>query len=490
MMVDMRKAGRLGKLDAVAPVLVTLACIYVLYWLGVGGWHSFPNAEDLTLTSPVRSDGFINSVVRLLLSYDGRYFTNMLHGINPLATGWYLGYGLIHAAGIALGIGSLCFLLFSLAPAAVWGWRGPLLAALFYAVHFAVTPSLPHDLYWMVSSFVYMWPWTLLFLFAGSVVRYLRAPEGWGRNGWFAASLLSLVCGMGMNEMFLVLYGLLLPALGLWALRSGRAVLVSVLPLLAVGLASALFFVSCPGIAYRLGSQEVQHGMGHFREVAAVSASEFSGFLLSVFTGNAVLIPWAVVTSLLTPRVTAAVPVRMGVLAAVMLGVLTVLYLMTLAYYLPMGTAFFPERVYASVLYGLQLLLWATGAMAIHRLRVPAGVAVAASVILLVAIVGGPGNIRDLRAEFHDGTLGRFRKAMLAHYAILSQPDRDPVWSLAVIDPLPPLPRTIATGPFISHNRIPKHWNKGYERYFRWDEVRLGTDSVTKLQYAKGDGKQ
>ena len=71
-------------------------------WLTTGAWFSFPNAEDLSVSFKPRDMGIFYSVVQLLREYDGRYFTNLLHALNPLAFGAIEGYWLMPLLGIVL----------------------------------------------------------------------------------------------------------------------------------------------------------------------------------------------------------------------------------------------------------------------------------------------------------------------------------------------------------------------------------------------------
>jgi hypothetical protein len=93
----------------------------------------------------------------------GAIFTNLLHGINPLAVDRTDGYMLVPLVGILALTASLTFLFSSLKLGKRLADRA-MAALLLVCVHFALTPSLPYDLYVMISSIVYMWPWVFICL--------------------------------------------------------------------------------------------------------------------------------------------------------------------------------------------------------------------------------------------------------------------------------------------------------------------------------------
>jgi hypothetical protein len=477
--------------------IITL-CLFViccLWWLGLGAWHCFPNAEDLSLSVEAIEKGFLGSIQGLLTSYDGRYFTNALHALNPLVWGWFMGYQLMPTIGILLVVLSLWFLLTTISTERDWHWKAMLLSVSYLMVHLSVTPSLSHDLYWMVSSFVYMWPWAFFFIFLGSMLRYLRTPEGRLRNMWFLTCAASLVCGIGINEMFLVLYSLTIAIMALVAWKKGMRTLVSTAPLLIIGMASMAFFVSCPGIGHRLADQEVVRDWNHIVDVLSVSSVHLWSFVGETWFGNLMVLPWAIVASILIPADLrdrlSSVPWSRAVLYAV-IG-LCCLWAMTWAYYWPMGAdAIAPNRIQTSLLYGIQLWTWGLMARFISGVSIRSRKfsdvrlnSVIPSVLAMVMcgdVMLSHNNITEIRREFSNGTLSGYREQMLNRHRVLEGTSHTGAWNVAVVPPVTHFPTTVFDPPLLYPNRHPDYWNKAYERYYLLDEVRLSTDTVTKLE--------
>lgn len=98
-------------LNRISYACLGLFCTYCLGWLGIGAWHCFPNSEDISLTVEAIEKGFLGSIIGLLTTYDGRYFTNALQAVNPLVWGWFMGYQLMPVIGVLLGVLSLWYVL-------------------------------------------------------------------------------------------------------------------------------------------------------------------------------------------------------------------------------------------------------------------------------------------------------------------------------------------------------------------------------------------
>lgn len=71
-------------------VFTTVIFIFWAYcWFLLAAFFAQPNAEDLSLIANAKKDGILTSAAMLLNTYDGRFFTNILHGLNPLYLGFF-----------------------------------------------------------------------------------------------------------------------------------------------------------------------------------------------------------------------------------------------------------------------------------------------------------------------------------------------------------------------------------------------------------------
>ncbi len=475
--------------------VVVIFVSWALTWVVIGALNCFPNAEDIALSSLAMEQGLIGSVVKLLQIYDGRYFTNILHALNPLVWGCYMCYQWMPLIGLFFLSFSLYFLLSSLDVQEKWRLKALLLSILYVVVHVSVTPSLPHDLYWMVSSFVYMWPWSLLFFFLGSLARYLSSPSELWRNIWFISALVSLVCGIGMNEMFLVVYTSVFMMLIFYVMTRDKHKAVRLLPIILVGLTSMAFFVTCPGINRRLADQEVVRNTGHAVAVLLASSKHLLYFLKALFLDNLIMIPWAILASIALPDSVQARLSGLSWSSALLIAAISIMFLcaMTWPYYWAMGAdPIAPSRIQTSQLYGIQLWVWFVSAWIWSYLGTRKIIMATKhsafqclplflAAIMLTDTVFSANNISALRQEYVTGVLGGYRNRMLHDHRLLSKGSDTSFWSVVVIDPMEVLPLTVSHPPLLHPNRSASYWNASYERYYGLQEVRLSTDTISKL---------
>ncbi len=479
-------------------ILIISIIVWCLGWLVVGAYYCYPNAEDLSLTAHPRDIGIIRSINNLLISYDGRYLTNLMHGLNPLVLNSISGYKLMPLVGIAFFAGSFCFFLNVLFR---FESRSLLLiySLLFTAMHFATAPSLPHDLYWMVSSFVYLYPWGFTFLWVACYVRYITSDTP--SLPWFITTVLFLTCAIGINEMFLVTNSLLLFVMALRAVYSGRASVARSLPVIMIGVCCILFFISCPGIQMRAADNRLPGEGIFYKHNLIQSVFDFGRENIDLLRSGA----W-VLCSILAIIHTDRIQYRHETIGRFLksgskswlVGVLIIVsYVMTMAYYIPMQVdTGYPARIYNSsailqqfaIMLLLPLIIAGKGAIRSIQKSPQAKIFMSFFVLLLLSlsIAFSRSNIYNIRKEFMEGKFATYRRAMESRYAAIYRAKKEELcWQVAVVDSLISPPATIYYGPEIKPNRSAAHWNVAYETYFGIDEIRITGDTAVKLSYQK-----
>lgn len=475
--------------------LISFLLVWCIGWLFVGAYYSFPNAEDLSLSYVSRESGVWYSIKSLLISYDGRYFTNFLHAINPLAFDWVAGYKLMPVIGILFFISSLWFFFFTI-------FKTPyklnllLFSILFSVVHFALAPSLPHDLYWMVSSFVYLYPWAFTFLWVGAYLRYIHCDVYLFKILWFLFTVIAMICCIGMNEMFLVTNVVLILSILYLSQKASRQKLIDTIPIVIIGVACIVFFITSPGISLRMASNIPDGG----------SLYNFKGIVQSIIDYKLTSINFffngiAFFSFLLVLIHTSGIQFRYNMpevfwrtrySISLLFFLLIIACLMTMAYYLPMQIdSGYPDRIFNSVVILQQLIFFVLTPVILFKLDIINKISSSISIrqtltffllLLLMVLILKPGNnISEIYKEYCSGIFDKYNRNMNQRYsAIMEARGKDDCWRIAVLDSLEIPPRTIYYGPDIVTNRKVDYWNASYEVYFKIDEVRLQGDTVQK----------
>lgn len=461
---------------------------YGYSFLFLGAYYSHPNAEDLSLSANAKNHGILYSVIQVLVSYDGRYFTNILHAINPLAYGCISCYKFISVFSIVLPILCLSFFLRSISTT-IRKLQIALLSSLFVLINCAISPSLVHQIYWMSSSFVYHYSWCFYLLWTGSLIRSLKTENKKLKYSWFLVSTFLLVCSMGINEMFLVINTLSLLAFLIYTWKYAKKDLAFLLPLLVSAGLSVLFFLSNPGIIKRIHSFETQHES--IGPVAALlkSSSHFGQELFHYFSYLPFLLPLSILFLLCFFK---DLKLNIKFSSYFLLIPFVMLHLALLAFYLPMGfETSIPLRIYTTIYFGFLLYFTIVVPLFFHdRISKILDVKYAQPIILVSLLILGtsffllPNNISLLKEDYLSGKMQKLDFLCKTRYALIQESKNkvEPCWKQAVIPALNNAPKSIYHQPDIKPNRTEPYWNAAFERYFLINEVLLEGDTVSLIE--------
>jgi hypothetical protein len=468
---------------------------YTMLFLAI--FHVHPNAEDFSLVNLVRKRGFIDSVLQLLVSYDGRYFTNLLHGLNPLAFGWVGGYSYTIGFGVLFSIFSFWYFLNSVLPKTK---ALPLIAyaSLFLLINMALTPSLPHLIYWMVSSFVYLYAWCFWLLWMGAFFIFLKSKYELSRFLYFTASAFLIVCAMGINEMFLIINVGTMLFFNIYTKSQYPHLFKYSITLFGVMLVSLLFFISNPGISERFGSFEETRSQFHFIEVFTLMFQHstiisikwfFKGLIMPLF------LIWTI-AFLFKHNLFFNLEINKKVKYWVVTILILLPFTMLFAFYIPMVDKYVPERVYTSFFLVFQFSLFMIVLLFGNSLKLSAifptkaklnTIMGVASVCILISLFTSNNNLKLIVTEKLDGTLDAYNNTMNKRYSILSATKSCEAdsWKVAVLPQIDKYPKSIYMNPDIKPNKQEFYWNNAYEIFFDVDEVRLEGDTVTSFDYVQ-----
>lgn len=480
--------------DCAYKLVLAVFCLWGFGWLLVGAYYCNPNAEDIFLTVDSRDVGIIYSVKALLASMDGRYFTNLLHTINPLAFGWIYGYKLMPVVSLLLFIFSFFFLLTSFAGNRYFLFSITLLLTL---VFIALSPSLPHQLYWMVSSFVYFWTWCFTFIWIGSFVRFIKSTENKVEISWFLVAIISMVCAIGMNEMFLIINGIIITIMLIYAVITSRIKLIKTIPLALTGITAILFFISSPGIISRMNKNKVENKNLVDSGLIIQTLSDYKDTVLHLFESGilicVILFMVANAEKIYDKMLNYKTKNILYVIAAFFL----VAYLMNFAFYIPMQkeAGYYPARIYNSSILPILIALVFFFPFLIYKVLYKKNWYLLfrnkiISPLILIVMLGftllSENNISNIKTEFDNGIFQSYDNQMQKRYKILQRSNSEvECWKLAIVDKITNMPLTISSYPDIEPNRNPQVWNIAYEKYFKLNEVRLRNDTIYKSLYIR-----
>lgn len=469
--------------------LMNIFLIAIVFVFVFAGYYTNPNAEDFSLTGMAKNYGIKNAVLNLLAQYDGRYFTNLLHALNPLAFGWIFGYKLMPLIGVVLFVVTLFFALHEIIKDA----KSALLATLLIVVlYLSLSTSVVHLLYWMVSSFVYLWPWIFFFATSGCYLHYQKTNS----ERWYIGTMLFCILGIGMNEMFLPVYFLLAVLLFAHDRIKKRSVISNSLPLILAIVICILFFILSPGIHIRaknLGEAAAKFSM---LQSLLIGIRHF----VSLFF-NTLFNPLVIASGFLLVLCTRCSKFQLQLQhISIYTAVKTILFLLLLTaamnvpYYLLMcSSENLPERVFSAsmlpMLIACMSIIYLTSTTLLDVLPSQSNepvLGIIAALIFWGCLIKTSNNFSGILSDYKSGALSNFNIAFSKRIDELKYKELiNGCYSKATISAIADYPKYISLKVDIEPNRSLSHWNIAYEEYFGIDMVEMLGDTLHKYDSCK-----
>lgn len=447
--------------------------LYSFISILIGAYYAYPNAEDLSVAMLARDKGILNGIVYLLQTFDGRYTTNLLHGLNPLAFDFYYGNKIMPI----ITFGLLTWALFTFLTNQFREKRkaeNGLYAFVFVSLFFSVL-DLSQSLYWMICSFVYIYPLIFFLFFYSFFLKYRQSS----RIRDYVLSLLFLFLSVGCCELYIPVFGIILILLFFHFIKDSQH-RQTMTWYLIVYISSSLLFITSPGITYRLGvynnlRSEVFNDL--FYKAFDYSLSSFSSWTY---------LPLILFLILFSLKYYHSLEVKYRVLI-LFLGLSTIFFIWTTVLLL-MGNSGFSTRILPLPVFILLVtLLFILPNYSDYLFSKKKYLAIG----LFVLFIYFDNSYSRIYKDFHSGKLTHFKQEMDLQYAQLRNAKKDSCLSIVFIKNITPLlPSSIASQPYIKSNRYGKtkqgewhaEWYNVYETYFRVDEVRLEGDTINLIE--------
>ena len=434
--------------------------VYQLIWVFIGAYYSYPNAEDLSVAVLARDKGIFAGAIHLLQTFDGRYTVNILHGLNPLAFDAYY-------ANKGMAVFTILICWFSVFHYLNIRFNKKkksinLLYALVFTLLFFSILDLSKSLYWMICSFVYIYPLILFLNFYSFFLKYKDSLK----NSDYAISTLFLFLAVGCCELYIPLFGvfLLLLYFQYKAKSTERKILFWYL---VIFLFSSLLFVTSPGIINRYTQFEEDRIMSltelilialKYLWMSLKSLNYIPLFIFILLFNLEYKIPKRKISSFWILIISFAFALLLWIV---------VLFLM--------GNGF-PARILPVfvALFIFTFLKMSSNLSVLSNKKI-----LAVSFIVLTIIL--PNSYTSIRNDYQFGKLKTFKQEMDKQYLLLTSNENKECLELITLKDIRAiLPLSIATNPYIKPNREENYWNRAYEKYFHVDEIRLDIDTNKK----------
>lgn len=448
-----------------------LTSIYIFVWISIGAYHSYPNVEDLSEAAQSRNIGAFNRLIEAQQIVDGRYTTNLLHGLNPLAFDYYYGYQLMPVVTFCLLFGGLFFLLNSLFQNTIK--KNALYSFVFVSL-FLGAIDISRSLYFMICSFVYIYPVIFSLFFFGSLIQFFKTKK----TVFFILSHLFLFLMIGGNEFSMPIAGSYLIGLGIyfWKDKDKRTTILLFIPTLIL---SSILFVSSPGVLMRFSHYETH------REVISIATLLLTPLKYGFYTFFSLrFIPLFLFIVYFTQCYVKPFSKEIkSLLLQIILAILTIYTIWFVLIFSQGDQGFSPRIIAVPISIGVVVLIFALKRISLDFLN--KNYLKLSFLFLIVTFTVFSSSVSLIQKDYFSGKLTLFKKTMDKRYEILTTKSKssDCLSRKIISDVIPILPESITYSPikYLQPNREEKSANRSYERYFNIDEVALENDSLIVL---------
>lgn len=469
-------------------LLMASIIAYGVYYLSLGAVMSEPNAEDYALSIEPRDLGLIPSVVNLLVYFDSRYTANLLHGLNVLVLNRYdLFWIMPMSCLVGLWLSSY-FLLGSWWPHQGNRVRLAVGAALMVMAYYAICPSLPFGLYYMASTFTYIFPCMFWMLWVGCLWRSMEEEKY--TSIYSLVGLSALVLSFGSSELFIVINALTLASFMAYALLKNWRLLYAIFPYGLVAIGCLLFILNCPSNKFTneriWGELNERYAGTHFILVSMLYFIKWTFKTFFSFTSFSFFICFIALLHATKSKPLNALTTKQTLLFYGIIQLL--LYLISWVYFIPRGSTNDHPVYILNVLIFFNLL-------ATYLLLAPLFLKsklfkllsernhkmIIGLCLCLVFLALENNNFALINREYTSGVLSDVKKKQAAFYKQVDSVKQFHLHPTIVYFQNPTVPpQSNYHGPDVMPNREAADWNYAYEKYFGVDEVRLMGDTLFK----------
>lgn len=444
--------------------ILCLVVAYGLFWIIIGAYYSYPNAEDLSIAQLSIEKGIIGGAIHLLHTLDGRYTTNILHGLNPLAYHLYYMDKLMPIIILLLFTTSI-FSLLNNAFSYISKWKNGLYAFAL-TILFLSAIDLSQSLFWTAASLVYLSPLIFFFFFLSSFLKYKSTLK----HRYHLASLIFLFLSLGGSELYLPIFGVALLLL-LVHFKNDYSVRNVIFWYILIFILSAILFITAPGSLSRFGKFDEERDKIIGKLI--VTALQLSWTSIKIWANAPLLLLLLIIGpsfKMKTIKIPQWVLIGSGFLTIYGVWV-SVLFLM--------GSNSFPSRiltVITPIWIILVLLLTMRYSSYLKKYKL------FFQTFFIISFFTVNNSYSSIFNDWKTGKLQVFKQKMDEQYNILtSSKTKEDCFSIVKLENINEyLPNSIASHPYIQPNRI-ESWNGEYEKYFQINEVNLISDTVNAL---------
>ncbi len=281
---------KLGNFALYTTTSVLIACFVLIL---IAASYTYPNAEDIALSTKKGDFNFLKNGFIILLVYDARFFTNFLYGLSPFAIG---GIEFHRINSILVVIITLVIIFWSLKTYLKKSIPLPfvlILSLILVTTHLIFSPGIAYDFFYIGSSYVYLFG--ILSVITWSTFYYLAIIEQNQKKRLrrLILALVSLFLSYGTIELNIFLNAYIIFMIVWWKFSSKNIIKFKheTIALIFTALISSSFIFMIPGNSHRTLGSPIQYNLSYFIETFNLTFSPFLKILFEWTFLNLISIP-------------------------------------------------------------------------------------------------------------------------------------------------------------------------------------------------------
>ncbi len=260
--------------SAIAKVVLPLLLVLTILPLFILSFYNHPCNEDFWETNIAIQKGFFAAQKWWFITWEGRYFANMLRSLNPMVFGAYWDYKL-----------NTVVLLLLLLTATYWlsgklfkglGKNNKLgITAIFISSFIVIMPSIAEGIFWQSSIYATLTANIMTLFLLGCIISYYNSGH---KKGYLIFSALLAIVIIGCYEINMVFIDLAILILTFYSVAKKKELFFP-LTLLAVCIIFTLIEITAPGNSMR--GVELHYSASHNLLFSLKRSFAWGAYLLS-----------------------------------------------------------------------------------------------------------------------------------------------------------------------------------------------------------------
>jgi hypothetical protein len=288
------------KIFTIISLIIFLIISYLL--VITASVNTYPNAEDIALSTPIGNNNFIENAIRILLVYDARYTANILYGLSPFAIGGIE----FHKINSILVVITNMVIIFSSLIVFFRSKKDKLrlfVISLFITLlHIVFSPGIAFDYFYIGSSYVYLFGilsailWASLFYNGITEVQYKK------RTYKLIFSFILLFLSYGTIETNIFLNAYIVSIFAWFIIKYKSEFKHELIVIIAIAIISSIYIFLIPGNTHRELGSPIEYTSSYFFETFSTTIKPFFNILTKWTILNPVSIPTIILSLIIIQK--------------------------------------------------------------------------------------------------------------------------------------------------------------------------------------------